>query len=334
MNDIMLDIIGLADEEFLLEAQSAKKAKRRFSVGFIAAAAAAAVMTVTAGAAIGSLMHRASVEYYHNEIMTSQIEEGGYVLGQVTENEHLRLTLEYLLVDENYAYGVVTAEYLDGAGREAFENKSLMMLDEDGRNLQSRAQGGEIIRAVFGRGIIGNGTPDRQAYLMELDLRDPFLAKRTQLPDKLKIIFVEDEKLPLGTDAVLKESDLPGGGVLEGLSFEVSLRPNTESVYLASDSGHRAYISEFMYDIQYSDLDGTFADNREFPDTLTLNYRDGTKKTLKYSRTSPRTSDMKHEGGHLDDNRENCDVHGTFNSLIGLEGLESAEYAGETYKVM
>ena len=80
MNDRMLDIIGLADEEYLIEAARSDRinVRRRFSAGIIAAAAAVCALTVTAGAvAVGSLIHKDSVSYYHSEEMTSEREERG-----------------------------------------------------------------------------------------------------------------------------------------------------------------------------------------------------------------------------------------------------------------
>ncbi len=89
MNDKMLDIIGLADEAYLREAESQPARqithRRRFSAGLVAAAAAAAVMTVTAGAVtVAKLIHKESVDYYYNEEMASEMELRGYASGQRT----------------------------------------------------------------------------------------------------------------------------------------------------------------------------------------------------------------------------------------------------------
>jgi hypothetical protein len=143
MNDKMLDIIGLADEKYLHEAQGKPvmkqtKHRRKLSAKVVAVAAAAAVMTVTAGAyAVAKLSHKDSVKHYYNENMASDIEQKGYVVNQVTQNKHIKMTLENMLVDENYAYGVVTVEALDEVGEKAFLTEPVSyLLDENGKNIE------------------------------------------------------------------------------------------------------------------------------------------------------------------------------------------------------
>ncbi|MBR6100977.1 MAG: hypothetical protein IKP95_00955 [Ruminococcus sp.] len=332
MNDRMLDIIGLADEEYLIEAARSDRinVRRRFSAGIIAAAAAVCALTVTAGAvAVGSLIHKDSVSYYHSEEMTSELEERGYAIGQVTENEHLRMTLEYLLVDENNAYGIITAEYLDSSGRNACNKVPCpVMLDSSGKNIFHRAQGGEIIQPVLYGSVNGNFGPDKTVYAIELTLHDPYKEPRTQLPDSIDLVFVEQSKLPDGSPDIYTASDIPENA-LEGLCLKISLTPNTETLRLTSESGHKAVISQCMYDIQYTGNEAFYDENNHLTEPMTLTYKDGTQKILKYS-IYPRQSDLDHDRGHRMDSAC-CDIHGRFNTLLDLEGLVSVTYCGEVY---
>lgn len=332
MNDKMLDIVGLADEEFLREAEGKpmmkqSKCRRRISAKIVAIAAAAAVMTVTAGAvAVARLSHKESVDYYYNEKMASDIEQKGYAVGQVTQNEHIKMTLENLLVDENYAYGVVTVEALDEIGKDAFRQEPLSyLLDKNGTYIEN-----EYFSSMIGILMTGtnNTNPEKQAHMIQICLRDPYAEKKTDVPEKAKVVFskASDNYDPRKIETV---SDVPKDE-LEGLCFELDLKPNVQTLKLEAASGHKAVISGFMFDIQYSCKNVKSFDYKNVPNRLKINYTDGKSRTLK-SDFNSRQCDFSPECGSLGD--EECEYRFKFNEVLDVSKIESVEIAGETYKV-
>ena len=332
MNDKMLDIVGLADEEFLREAEGKpmmkqSKFRRRISAKIVAIAAAAAVMTVTAGAvAVAKLSHKQSVEYYYNEEMASEMESKGYAVGQVTQNKHIKMTLENMLVDENYAYGVVTVEALDEVGKKAFINEpATYLFDKEGKYIEK-----DYLSSMIGIMMIGtnNTNPEKQAHMIQIYLRDPYAEKKTDVPEKAKVVFskASDNYDPRKIETV---SDVPKDE-LEGLCFELDLKPNVQTLKLEAASGHKAVISGFMLDIQYFGEQVKSFDYEKVPNKLKLNFTDGKSRTLK-SDFNSRQCDFSPECGSLGD--EECEYRFKFNEVLDVSKIESVEIAGETYKV-
>ena len=341
----LLDAMNGADERFINEAfdpawKRRSRIRKRKTIVIAAAAVAALAMSVTGGAAAyKAFVHRDSVEYYYNEKMASDIERYGFAVGQVTENDHLRMTLESLMVDENFASGIVTVEYLDDAGRTAMENsnKWLIMLDSNGNNIFHYTIGDDIPGPFFGHGMIGNGSSDRKAYTLELPLHDPYSDTRSWSSDTVSVVFAEEKDIPLSPDEIFTAADIPSS-VFDGICLTINTEPNTDSVRLTADSGHKAVISQFAYDFQYDNAGVPFLE-RGFPDEMTLCFKDGTRKALHFNREYNREGDFIPEWGggrtrsdHDDDEEDN--VHGLFNSILDISGLESVEYAGEIYNVI
>lgn len=332
MNDKMLDIIGLADEKYLHEAQGKPvmkqtKHRRKLSAKVVAVAAAAAVMTVTAGAvAVAKLTHKESVDFYYNEKMASQIEEKGYVVNQVTQNEHIKMTLENMLVDENYAYGVVTVEALDEVGKKAFINEpATYLFDKEGKYIEK-----DYLSSMIGIMMIGthNTSREKQAHMIQIYLRDPYAEKKTDVPEKAKVVFskASDNYDPRKIKTV---SDVPKDE-LEGLCFELDLKPNVQTLKLEAASGHKAVISGFMLDIQYYGEQVKSFDYEKVPNKLKLNFTDGKSRTLN-SDSNSKQRDFSPECGSLGD--KECEYRFCFNEVLDVSKLESIEIAGETYKV-
>ena len=333
MNDKMLDIIGLADEAYLREAESQPARqithRRRFSAGLVAAAAAAAVMTVTAGAVtVAKLIHKESVDYYYNEEMASEMELRGYASGQVTENEHVRMTLENLLVDENYAYGVVTVEYKDETGRQLFREKFVphsYMLDTDGNYIE---YGNDNFISLLGIVKIADRNSDasKEAYMLQLSFNnDPLSHKSRNIPAEVRVVFGDGEQYDPAN--VHTQQDIPQQG-FEGLEFRVNTAPNVRTVSLEADNGYKAVVSEFMFDMHF---DLKYAEDGQpvFPDSITLNMKDGTSRTLLSEELAKGT------GFSLESvvMSEPAEIRGRFESLINVDELESIDFEGQHFRV-
>ncbi len=335
MNDKMLDIIGLADEKYLHEAQGKPvmkqtKHRRKLSAKVVAIAAAAAVMTVTAGAvAVTKLSNKKSVEYYYNEKMASDIEQKGYAVGQVTQNEHIKMTLETLMVDDYSAKGIVTVEFLDDTGIQAFnEVPQTYALDENGKYLEGTGDIGSAIGIDYSD---KNGDYNRHAYTLGVTFGiDPYQGRsdRVSVPDKIKVVFTKH--LADGEYHFVTEDDIEKDE-LDGLCFEISTEPNVKTLHLQSQSGHKAVLTPSDFSIQYSakNVPADEHDKTEhIPQGLVLHYKDGTTKTLK-SGYNPKQNDYSPVGGRVGDE---YDYKFSLHSLVDTTKVEYIETAGEIYR--
>lgn len=329
-NEKMFELVDLAEDELLLEAAQQRpriKHSRRFPAAMIAAAAAAA-MAVTAGAAVASskLTHKDAVNYYYSDSMTEEIESGGFAVGEVTENEHVRMTLENLIVDENYATGVVNVEFLDDIGRNAFREDIIpqaFMIDDNGNILYSKKERYNAILGLLGQ--TNNQTENSGAYFLNIYLKDAFSAEPTVLPDKVNVIFSDYDEYDKKT---VDELTIPDA--LKGLSLTVSTTPNVQTARFKADSGNEAVLSQANFDFVYDARNYTSTNDREIPDTITLNYTDGTVVELRYYSAQ---DDNDFLPGAASTSDTFCHMSGDFCNMISLDGIESVEFAGEIYKV-
>lgn len=332
MNDKMLDIIGLADEKYLREAQEqpAKKKTRRhrFSAGVVAAAVAAA-MTLTAGAvAFTRFMHKDSVEYYYTKEMAEEMERKGYAVNQVTENEGVRMTLEYFMVSDVYATGVVTVECLKPWAEEAFRAvPPSYAFDETGKYIDFPNSNISSLFSLETRGDLNND-PKKQAYQLSIYIGDSDDVKSQELPDKVVIAFSEDAHYRENIDSLNTIDDLVKDDVFDGLTFEISLKPNMPQIELESASGHKAVLTEYSFDIDYNKGAVDFDDD-SVPKEMVLHYTTGKSSTLESGyRTNPGFDPMAFAASG-----DVCKVKGRIIQQIDFEHIESVEFAGETYKV-
>lgn len=123
MNDKMLDMIGLADEKYLLEAEETHTRRkirhhRKISAGLIAAIVAGVSLVSVASATVyKSLVHKESVEKYGISVDESTNSE--LIIGTTSaENAHLRLTADTVLSDGIKVNMIFTLEALDDEGKD------------------------------------------------------------------------------------------------------------------------------------------------------------------------------------------------------------------------
>lgn len=126
MNDKMLDMIGLADEKYLQEAEikntkTIKHRRRRFSAGMAAAVIAMSTVTVGAAVAYNTFVHKESVK---NLGITEESNPELIIGTKSTENKHLRLTADTVLSDGYMVHIVFSLEALDDEGRAYMEREN------------------------------------------------------------------------------------------------------------------------------------------------------------------------------------------------------------------
>lgn len=267
MNDKMLDIVGLADEEFLREAEGKpmmkqSKCRRRFSAKIVAIAAAAAVMTVTAGAyAVAKFNNRESVDMYLAD--ADKVESNGHVENQVMQNEHVRITLDTVLSDGYNAMVIVTLDALDDYGRNFIKYRPWFML--------KRKDNGET---VFPTG--GGGMND----WVEQEKKDTIRYYHTiRLDDKDKecdydMVFCSDGYFDGKERSVECKDYIPVNNPLgNGFIAKVNFKKNVETVDLKSKDGKSLTLSQFEL---IGDIDG----DSDCFGSFSLIKNDGTKEKL------------------------------------------------------
>ncbi|MBO5576504.1 MAG: hypothetical protein J5956_09470 [Ruminococcus sp.] len=267
MNDKMLDIIGLADEKYLHEAQGERKIiqtkhRRKLSAKVVAVAAAAAVMTVTASAyAVTKLTNKESVELYLED--AGKVESDGHADNQIMQNEHLRLTIDSVLSDGHNAMVIVTLDALDDYGRNFIKYRPRFML--------KRRDNGET---VFPTG--GGGMHD----WVEQEKKDTIRYYHTiRLDDKdnecdYDMVFCSDGYFDGKERSVECIDYIPVNNPL-GKDFiaKVNFKKNVETVDLKSKDGKSLTLSQFEL---IGDIDG----DSDCFGSFSLIKNDGTKEKL------------------------------------------------------
>ena len=244
MNDKMLDIIGLADEKYLHEAEGKPvmkqtKHRRKLSAKVIAIASAAAVMTVTAGAvAVAKLSNKESVGEFYDSSAVSKIEDSGYALGKVSKNAHFEVTLESVMGDDYRCQPIVTLKPLD--------NKAIKCMSEFSYEPQiAYTDGGEIENKnadqTFNNvGIINPGSHGESFY-------DPAIDGESQ-PVMIFIYYqqgktVIDRERPL--TMTFKSLNKEYENIFDGISFDLPKKQSVPNTTFYSPSGNKLYISQF-----------------------------------------------------------------------------------------
>lgn len=313
MNDKMFDIIGLADEKYLREAQEQPARKithRRLSAKFVAVAAAAAIMTVSAGAyAVAKLSHKESVGKYYDSSAVSKIEDSGYAVGKVSRNAHFEVTLESVMGDDYRCQPIVTLKPLD--------NEAIKCMSEFSYEPKiAYTDGGEIENKnddkIFNNvGLINPGSHGKSFY-------DPAIDGESQ-PVMVFIYYqqgktVIDRNRPL--TMTFRSLDKEYESIFDGISFDLPKKQSVPSTTFYSPSGNELYISQF----------GMVGFAKVPTDVEDLNYKvnftDGSSK----------------DNLQLGTKGTNLNLNGTekgwsfeFITLVDIDDIVSVELYGEVY---
>lgn len=230
----IFDMIGYIDDEYVLEAAPKRSggihSQRHIFTVLIAAAIAVSLLTVSAAAAYRLFFHRDGVRQFYTESGTNSLENGGYIIGEVSANEHFQITLDSFISDEYRAFPIITIETLDDeaekymqqnvflestltyadTGETAAENISFLGTYEYKKNIPLTLRGGILFH-------YGSNNIDRNRPLI--------MSFRTAEYN------IKGEK---------NEND----DLLEGISFDLPEAKSIKSVRLYSEDGTEAYVSE------------------------------------------------------------------------------------------
>lgn len=207
-----------------------RKNKRlaRRSVGMIAAACIAAVMSISAGAyAIGQFINRQNVDGFMGEGAADKLEAAGLVINDVRENEHIRLTFDTLLSDGENACLVFMLEALDFDTHKLLKQRS-WSFDLCYADTGEPCKG--IIKTSYGRDHTKEGdliySKKFELNIAEADVSRPMQAVNFTL------------YAPQSGERI--ETDL-----FDGFEFELDLSKNVDTAVLVSESGNELIMSPF-----------------------------------------------------------------------------------------
>lgn len=311
MNDKMLDIIGLADEKYLHEAEGKPvmrqtKHRRKLSAKVVAVAAAAAVMTVTAGAyAVAKLTNKESVGDFYDSSAVSEMDNRGYGNGTVSTNSHFSITLETVLRDDYKLIPVVTIKPLDGQAEDYL------------------AQSGELPYPM----TYYSDTNETCNWNVACYARDSYKKGDGRLSMKMNIPFNSlnnsiDKSRPLSVRfSEGKYLNINGktneDSLFNGIELKLDNYKDVKGVKLYSEKGTELYLSEVGFVALIENPDNSSFWNGE------IVYKDGKKDKV---------DDISFDGEGLGlGEKENIGLSMNFKTLIDVDNVESVQLMGETY---
>lgn len=233
-NDILRAMNEL-DERFVISANrertikhSSKKILQKFAVGI----AAALALAIPAGAVYTQFEHKEVVREYFDDKTADYLEDKGLALNYVSENEHLRITVDTLLSDGNIGSILLTVDGLDSDGINYVENTPFfdMYITEKKDDISNSEK-------IFLEGG-GSISPDvctdtqyslqKELYVCDIDI------------EKEYVLTFEDRK---------NDNDL-----FDEISFDISFRTNLETKMFEDKYGRHLWFSQIGY---YTDEEET-----------------------------------------------------------------------------
>lgn len=243
----------------------------------------------------------------------------------VTENEHIRLTVETCLADEYIVTGIMTIEGLDDEGK-SYIRRDLTLTDEEFAQhlddpvfstcfpwLTVRDEDGKWLTTITYNADAMFGTEDGKTsftYRLQKDLLPE--GKRS---GTARVMVLDDSTMGNGGTDSLR------GGIFEGMSFDLPLDQNVGSVLLTADDGSQITISELCFYGEHTDGD------YHSPDApFIIKYQMG--RTVVYTNgrfdCEPDT-----DQGFIEYNTSSLNWMG--GTVIDIDALCRVEYKGKTY---
>lgn len=284
------------------------RVSRRVKIG-AAIAAAAALLTLPAGAYVYELTHKAEVQLYLDGESADYIEQHGLVLDHTSENEHIRLTVDTLLSDGHIGEMIMTLEGLDEQGLEAVGKlriPEIYLTDvETGEYIKWGGYRTDIV--CGGTGRFEAVSDNRWTVVAELRL-DGIDADRSYLL-----------KFGMGEDGCEYDEDyIIIDNIMEGIALETSFEPNVECEELAGENGGTVWLSQI----------GIFSDDEDF--AKKSYYSDGSLTLLKESGLIRREN--RRLPGVIEIDPDLKPVYcGWYREIIDIGDYEGIELDGERY---
>ena len=249
-NDILRAMNGL-DNRFVISANRERAVKhsknKRIAARFAIGIAAAIVFAIPASAVYTQFIHKAAVQEYFADDTADYLENNGLALNYVSENEHLRLTVDTLLSDGHIGSMILTIEGLDEVGIECVQSSSFPEI------YLSDVQTGDYIP------LHENGSPELTgggSKNFDACTDTQITIQRELLLDEIDID--KDYILTFGMssehDAERDENHVLTDNVMEGLSMQANFRPNVDVKEFESENGESLWVSQLGFYTNEEDI--------------------------------------------------------------------------------
>lgn len=273
----ILEMISLADDEFILEASCKKRTIRlgKRAVSLAAAAVLCCVLLACAAAAVvvTGIVHKGDLNKFYTSSAVDEMQSRGYTFGKTVQTEHARMTLESVIADDFRCICVYTIEALDDAADEQLRrsfggiNHDLII---DTQLLY--ADTGEVIFDCIGTGGFSHYG---QKAERSVTLSSTFYYTLDEWKDGKPFKFSIDKSRPLKLKLEQKTADNHKMlHILDGLEINIPQVEPLKSIKMYSATGKTAYITEMgiaVSGLQKSDVSKD--------PTPTLIYKNGTQIT-------------------------------------------------------
>lgn len=239
-----------------------RKHSKRF-VGFAIAAAVLATGAIGAGAyAFAQFNNKHNVELYMGQENTDRLENVGFALNDVRENEHVRVTLDTVLSDGQSAEIIYTFEKLDDKARKLIVERPIV----------------QFIYTDTGEMFMPHGSSSYMYYDDTLAIY-PFYDARRPESDTFTFMrlippasadFSRPIKMYFNTEMVMDEEYKE---LFDGIEFDLDLSKNVETALLTSEDGRELILSPFGV----SAIDPPYTDDKYFCENIFFLKADGTR---------------------------------------------------------
>lgn len=249
-----------------------KKTNRKKPITVIAAAAAAAVFTVSAGAAVYTqFIHKDSVTQYMNEGGADKLESMEMASNAVSQNEHFKATADMFLSDGRNIIAIFTLEALDDIGHE--------ILDGSG----AYAPYIEPYYADTGEKINNSGSgsmvrDQSSAFMYHAKINDIDTSRDVRYVFYYNFLNAPQDHEEEHEDATIIPENLMGG-----IEFTFNVQKNVETVMLADDNGNEMTMSPFSLSCDHTlitDISSGVAGGDVEADMIRLISTDGSYKSF------------------------------------------------------
>lgn len=283
----LLALMSGLDESYINEAQSCDRIKltrrvRKFPVMLSAVISVVVLSTVTAAAWIqGFISHKKNVEHNYQFVEDSTfVSELEKRQGQpiVAQNTHLRLTVDSVISDKICIECHATLEGLDEQGR-LYISKYLSLTQSDFE--RSKEKNHSFVPFMKAQGADGkdkyfNQTADNQ-YGRKGDYAEGsfiFSARKEAFgnAEKITVVCYDWESVDRQQNKGLDDLNQ---GIFDGLSFELSLKPNYDTLILKAGEEKSAQYF-YISDVRMYNEKGGWSTS----DEIVINYKDGSSEKI------------------------------------------------------
>ncbi|MCD7742384.1 MAG: hypothetical protein LUI06_09290 [Ruminococcus sp.] len=241
MNDkTILNAMTDIDDRFIDEAADFKKHRIRCSKALTKAVtiiAAAAVLTISAGAAYNALTNRNSVEHYMGSEAADLIEKYDLTKNLISSNEHIEVTLDTLICDENTVLAVFTYKALDEEATHLMNTIGMpnvrMYYNDTDEEVYTDYETATFISFANDENATDSQVNDTGAFISSYDISKADTSR--EITFEIYADIDDEEHSGYDYEHV--------GKYFDGIEFTVSIETNVETIVYSDENGNEVTLS-------------------------------------------------------------------------------------------